>query len=231
MPIFWVRGLSKITTHDIKNGYNKFYENKFAQNDDWTSESVIWHPRRWICSLAEKERGRCLVVGCGIVDLKIFQANKKTAVGIDISNVALKKVKEFGEVVLADVTYLPFRFSSFNSVCAFDVLEHVPNKTKMMTEIRRTLRNGGKIFLSVPIKVGDSIGDKRQPYDEPPTLIFLISLVKKTYTLSVIRGFWGRNPFNYVSPRLFPFPSFLFKYFPYFLMGSGYVSLVATKSG
>jgi len=143
-------------------------------------------------------------------------------------------VKEFGEVVLADVTHLPFRFSSFNSICAFDVLEHVPNKTKMMTEIRRALRNGGKIFLSVPIKSGDTYGDKRQPYDEPPTLISLISLVKKTYTLSVIRGFWGRNPFNYMSPRapkLFPFLSFLFKYFPYFLMGSEYVSLVARKSG
>ena len=161
-----------MTTKNIKNGYDNFYKSKFTKRDDWTNESVIWHPRRWIAYLAEKEKGRCLVIGCGIVDLKILQSDRKDILGIDISKVALKTAKKFGMVVLTDGMQLPFHDSSFDSICLFDVLEHIPNKIKMITEVKRSLRNGGKTFLSVPIKTKRTKGDERQPFDEPPTFIF-----------------------------------------------------------
>lgn len=141
--------------------------------------------------------------------------------------------KKFGKVISADGTQLPFRDSSFDLICAFDVLEHTPNKIKIMTEANRTLRNNGKIFLSVPIAKGMK-EDKRQPFDEPPAFCFLIRLVKNRFHLSIIRGFGGRNPFNRipynrVPHKVFSFLLFFFKYFPYILVGSSYVSLVAIK--
>lgn len=83
-----------MTTKSIRNGYDKFYETKFTKKDDWTSVSVIWHPRRWIASLAEKEKGRCLAIGCGIVDLKVLRSDQKDLIGIDISKTALKIAKK-----------------------------------------------------------------------------------------------------------------------------------------
>ena len=68
------------------------HESKFTRKDNWIDEPVISSPRRWISSLAEKEEGKFLVVGCGIVYLKVFESVQKTAVGIDISRVALEKV-------------------------------------------------------------------------------------------------------------------------------------------
>lgn len=167
------------------------------------------------------------------MDLKILQSNQKDIIGIDISKVALRTAKKLGKVVLADGTRLPFLDSSFDLICIFDVLEHVPNKVELMIEAKRTLRNGGKIFISVPIKIKGTKGDERQPFDEPPTFDFIICTVREMFYLSIIRGFYGRNPFNLINnliPALFFFLAFFFKYFPYSLKGSKYVSLVAIKS-
>ncbi|MEM2143943.1 MAG: class I SAM-dependent methyltransferase [Candidatus Jordarchaeaceae archaeon] len=165
----------------IKNGYDEFYQSKFTCNDDWTEASIFWHPRRWIATLAKKEKGSCLVIGCGIIDLQILYSHKKELIGIDISRVPLTRVKKFGQVILADGTMLPFCNSVVNTVCAFDVLEHVPNKIALMIEANRVLRNEGKIFLSVPIKTKDMKEDDRQPFDEPPTLNFLLKIVKRNF--------------------------------------------------
>jgi SAM-dependent methyltransferase len=164
--------------------------------------------------------------------MNIFQSNQEKLVGIDISKVALKKTSKIGEVVLADVTHLPFRPSSFQSVCAFDVLEHVPNKARMMAEINITLKKGGKLFLSVPINFGSPKGDERQPYDEPLALTQLILLIKQKFNLSIIRGFWGKNPLNFShTPKmLITYLPYFLKHFPYLLWGSTYVSLAAIKS-
>jgi len=219
----------KMKGKNVKNGYDEFYETKFTNMDDWSKSPVVWHPRRWIASLAEKEKGQSLAIGCGMVDLKILQSDEKEIIGIDISKVALRTARNFGEVILADGTLLPFRDSSFDSICAFDVLEHVTNKTRMMIEIKRTLRTGGKMFLSVPIKTKGFAKDERQPLDDPPTLGFLIGLVKKEFHLSIIRGFWGRNPANRIPYSLYSFLSLFFKYFPCLLIGSRQISLVAIK--
>jgi SAM-dependent methyltransferase len=172
----------------------------------------------------------CLIAGCGIVDLKVFYSDKKKVVGIDISKTALKEGSRFGAVVLADVTHLPFRDGSFDSVCAFDVFEHVPKKRLMMTELKNVLKNGGKIFLSVPIAVGKFNGDKRQPFDEAPHLISFVSLVKDDYQILLIRGFWGHNPLNHLPHKFLCLILPIFRYLPYALIGSRYVSLVAVKS-
>ena len=172
----------------IMEGYDLFYEEKVSHWDDWT-ESNLENPRKWVATIAKKQKGKCLIVGCGITDLKFLQDDVQSTVGIDISKKALTTAKDYGVVALSDSNHLPFRHSVFDKVCVLDVLEHIPTKKKTVREIKKTLKTGGKIFLSTPIKNRDTSGDERQPFDEPPTLYSLIHLITENFRLSKIKEF------------------------------------------
>lgn len=45
---------------------------------------------------------------------------------------------------------LPFDTASFDVICLFDVLEHVPDDLQVLSELRRVLRDGGLLIVSVP---------------------------------------------------------------------------------
>jgi SAM-dependent methyltransferase len=49
-----------------------------------------------------------------------------------------------------DVCQLSFADQSFDLVGSFDVLEHVPDYTKALSEFRRVLRDGGQLLLTAP---------------------------------------------------------------------------------
>lgn len=47
---------------------------------------------------------------------------------------------------------LPFENDTFDTVCMFDVVEHLPKNTEdvVFKEISRVLKSGGKLYLSTP---------------------------------------------------------------------------------
>ncbi|MES1221327.1 MAG: methyltransferase domain-containing protein, partial [Bacteroidota bacterium] len=49
---------------------------------------------------------------------------------------------------VADAQALPFDDESFDYVFSFECLEHVPSPQKMLDEIFRVLKKGGKIYLT-----------------------------------------------------------------------------------
>lgn len=51
-----------------------------------------------------------------------------------------------------DALNLPFENDTFDTVCMFDVIEHVPKNTedKVFSEVSRVLKPGGKFYLSTP---------------------------------------------------------------------------------
>jgi ubiquinone/menaquinone biosynthesis C-methylase UbiE len=53
-------------------------------------------------------------------------------------------------VVEGSVDQLPFPDQSFDLVCAFDVLEHVENDQRAMSELNRVCKPGGMIGITVP---------------------------------------------------------------------------------
>ena len=55
-----------------------------------------------------------------------------------------------GEVQQANVTALPFADSSFDGAVLGEVLEHVEEDRAALSELRRVLRQGGVLALSVP---------------------------------------------------------------------------------
>ena len=52
--------------------------------------------------------------------------------------------------VLGDARRLPFPDSSFDHVIAAEVLEHIPDDTRVLAEIHRVLRPGGRVAVTVP---------------------------------------------------------------------------------
>jgi len=55
-----------------------------------------------------------------------------------------------GHGVQASALTLPFRDASFDVVAAFDVVEHCDPEAQALSELKRVLRPGGRLLLSVP---------------------------------------------------------------------------------
>lgn len=70
----------------------------------------------------------------------------------DISVESLVRCRErgFDGGVVASGYALPYRDSSFDLVCLFDAIEHIPDDVRVMREVARVLTPGGRVFVSVP---------------------------------------------------------------------------------
>ncbi len=96
-----------------------------------------------------------LDLGCGVGDLGREAASHRAKVfGLDHDLVALRQARVHETVVLADLSraVLPFRAESFDGIIAKDVVEHVAEPWSLLGEIRRVLRVGGKVLVSVPME-------------------------------------------------------------------------------
>lgn len=92
-----------------------------------------------------------LDIGCGKGDYTYFFGKRNKVIGIDLQNVVKEKYRNFN-FQIADATSLPFQDNTFDVIISFDVIEHIENDKKMMTESYRVLKKGGKIFFGTPNK-------------------------------------------------------------------------------
>ena len=102
--------------------------------------------------------GRLLDVGCGSMPYQALFA-VDAYIGLDIDSEASRRRG------MADYHYdghsFPFADASFDAILCNQVLEHVFNPDRFLSEIARVLRPGGKLLLTVPF-VWD---EHEQPYD------------------------------------------------------------------
>jgi ubiquinone/menaquinone biosynthesis C-methylase UbiE len=100
-----------------------------------------------------------LDAGCGIGYGSNFiaKAGAKKVIGIDISKDAIKVAKQRYEneqiqFMIMDITQLEFPENSFDVICCFEVIEHIKNYHKALSELKRVLKNGGLCIISTPNK-------------------------------------------------------------------------------
>jgi SAM-dependent methyltransferase len=117
---------------------------------------------------------------------------------LDISAPAVAKLRARGaQVVLGNVTCLPFADSSFDLVCAFDIIEHVDEDDGALSEVSRTAKPGAAILISIPLhpalwtSFDDFVGHKRRY--EPPQLLSKLARHHLTVERSAVFGMQPRS--------------------------------------
>lgn len=115
--------------------------------------------RATVC-IAPKIQGKTLDIGCGHRPYEKIFTKISEYVGIEFDSP--KNRSRFAKIdAWYNGTDLPFENSSFDSIILTQVLEHVFNPDKLLSEISRVLKKDGVFFLSVPF-IWD---EHEQPHD------------------------------------------------------------------
>jgi len=126
----------------------KYYANDFP----WLSDEEHYKFLNYIA--AEKysfldDCNNVLEIGVGLGQ-NIYK-RFKNAVGIDISDFAVRECKKRGiNAFVMSATDLKFKNSSFDGIISSHTLEHIRNYETAITEMARVLRNKGKLCLTLP---------------------------------------------------------------------------------
>jgi SAM-dependent methyltransferase len=102
----------------------------------------------FISSNANEIKGRILDVGCGEKPYSnLFAATEY--IGIDIEHSGHDH-KHSNIDIFYNGIQIPFEDNSFDSIVCFEVLEHVFEPEKIILEMYRVLKPGGKIMITTP---------------------------------------------------------------------------------
>lgn len=111
---------------------------------------------------------KILDLGCGTgrhLHRLYYENEALTVIGLDLNLHDLRETRNWFDqhpdseekaekrhygLVCADAVHLPFAMNSFDTILISEVLEHLPDWTLALTEVRRILKPGGKLAISVP---------------------------------------------------------------------------------
>lgn len=118
-----------------------------------------------------------LTVGVGIAREAEMLAKRTRLVAIDRAPIDTRCVG-VALPAQADATAIPFGDSVFDAVFLFDVLEHVDDEARALGEIRRVLRPGGKLLVTVPAfmflyGLQDEVSEHKRRYRRQPLVALL----------------------------------------------------------
>lgn len=89
-------------------------------------------------------------LGCGNC---VWNAGKIPVMGIDFNRGMLERAKKAGRLkgyCVGDISKTGLKTGTVDLVVISEVLEHVPNYVETLGEIRRILKPGGKLLITVP---------------------------------------------------------------------------------
>jgi ubiquinone/menaquinone biosynthesis C-methylase UbiE len=127
-----------------------------------------------------KSNSEVLEVGCGAGHIleKIMSGNLH---GIDISEIQIERAQKRlkGKVKLSKAPgeKIPYPDNHFDSVLCSEVIEHVLDPVEVLTEIKRVMKKGGILSLSIP---NEDVINKAKKFLKKTGLIKLIDNTKNT---------------------------------------------------
>ncbi|MEW6073291.1 MAG: class I SAM-dependent methyltransferase [Planctomycetota bacterium] len=104
-------------------------------------------------ALAGERPARVLDLGCGSGGFLPGLAALGRAVypsDVDLESLRHCRDRGFPGGVVSSGYALPYAEASFDLVCLFDALEHIPDDRRAIREVARVLRPGGRSLVSVP---------------------------------------------------------------------------------
>jgi len=136
------------------------------QPSDYVKWEYFSRQRLLATGIARSRRAmstRVLDIGCGhgALSLTLSESAGFDVVAMDIleARIASVRAKKAArdptaaarvQIVRADAESLPYRDESFDAVAATEVLEHLDEPGRMLSEAARVLRPGGRFFMTTP---------------------------------------------------------------------------------
>jgi ubiquinone/menaquinone biosynthesis C-methylase UbiE len=131
-----------------------YYEELWAELPD-ELKPPHWELRRRFLEAGLRRGDRALDLGCGDgAFTAAMAAAGADPVGADVADAALARARErhpeldFRLVPIEGP--LPFQDASFELVWASEVIEHVADTARWLSEVRRVLRPGGRLLVTTP---------------------------------------------------------------------------------
>ena len=134
----------------MRRHYEDFWADAPPDPEPWE-----WERRRALL-LGEVRLGeRVLDLGCGAGRfVAALQGAGAEPVGVEIAEAALERARGNAPGAdlrrLADDGSLPLEHASVDLVWCSEVLEHVADTAHLLLEVRRVLRSGGRLLVTVP---------------------------------------------------------------------------------
>ena len=148
---------------------------------------------------SDGDSARVLDVGCGSGAMLVHLARFGRPHGVDVNSEAVLRCQDrgFDAVVHESGPPLPFAAESFDLITALDVIEHVDDDGGLLRELRRLVRPGGRLLVTVP-----AFGFLWGPHDE-------INGHRRRYTAPQLRerlveAGWSPLRVSYFNTFLFP---------------------------
>jgi ubiquinone biosynthesis O-methyltransferase len=135
-----------------------------GRNDKIQSNPIVEYEQRIRANtvldlLSPKQGEKILDLGCGNArDIAYIAEQGSEVIGIDISEGMIAEASSdleklgYNNITLeiGDATQLLYTDSEFDKVLCSEVIEHIPNADKALSEIYRVLKPNGKLVLSTP---------------------------------------------------------------------------------
>lgn len=107
---------------------------------------------RLIGRLELPQEARILDGGCGSGRNMVELARFGEVTGVEISEIGaeIARERDVGEVHVCSLLDLPFAEASFDLATCLDVIEHLDDDVAALSELRRVVRPGGSLIVTVP---------------------------------------------------------------------------------
>jgi SAM-dependent methyltransferase len=93
-----------------------------------------------------------LDAGCGSGRNMMELAEFGEVTGLELADASVEAARDrgVGEVVAGSVDEMPFADDSFDLAVSLDVIEHLPDEHQSLSELRRVVKPGGMLVVTVP---------------------------------------------------------------------------------
>jgi len=129
--------------------YDAYHDKKYSYKRLRTVDTDPLLKRIAACFSEMRPDNKVLDYGCGAGDYAIhFSTISKNVVGLDRDVAHAKKDSKAVRWVAHSNTKLPFSANTFDFIICVNVIEHMYDFSGTMSEIRRVLKKGGKLFIT-----------------------------------------------------------------------------------
>jgi|GEM_PF-1142436 len=131
----------------------RFYEELSGRTLHPFTARGIQYRNRVVASHVDRGLRMVLEVGPGeggLTRLLVDRGHRVSA--LDLAVGWLKRLPEGVTRVAGELTALPFADRSFDAVVAAEVIEHIPELDRALSEAARVLRPGGRLVVTVPYR-------------------------------------------------------------------------------